>query len=373
MANEPQPCEPKFRTRVDKCSKSIEERLRSPVSAGCRAVETAKSAMRHGLIFFCALAIAAMFTPKAGGIAARFTPKAPALPSAPCGNLSGPPAQYEHVVWIWLENRSYADVIGNAGGPYFNLLAQKCGLARKFYNETHRSWRNYMVATSGAWYTDGLTRKRSLFEQVQDAGKSWKVYAQTMPSNCYLSDWYGLYERDYNAPTYYTALRDTTCPLYDLPMGTTTRGALTGDIQANTLPNYSQILPDNCSNMHHDCNGGDNTAAVADGDAFLQTWIPAIASTPDYQSGRTIIFVTFDEGRPYLNSGENCLAVLDESCHIPTLVISPYSSGQNSDHFFSHYALLNTSESLLGLPCLRLACSTDPFYGADSMRIYFGI
>ena len=299
-----------------------------------------------------------------------FTGRAHALPPAPCNTLSSPPATYKHVVWIWLENRSYSNVIGNGSAPYFNRLAKRCGSATNFYNETHRSWRNYMVATNGVLFSDGQTSKYNIFQQLQAVGKSWKVYAQSMPSNCYVGN-SGAYEQDHNAPTYYTAIA-STCAVYDVPMGTTTSGALFSDLHANTLPTYSQILPDNCSSMHHDCSGGDDNAAVADGDRWLQTWIPKIAATADYTSGKTVVFVTFDEGRPYLNSGENCLQVKDESCHIPTLVLSPYGRGQKVSHFFSHYALLHTTETLLGLPCLQLACSTDPFYGADLMRSYFG-
>jgi phosphatidylinositol-3-phosphatase len=298
--------------------------------------------------------------------------EAKALPAAPCGTLSSPPpATYKHVIWIWFENRSYGDVIGNPNAPYFNLLATNCGSAVNFYSETHRSWRNYMVATSGAWYTEGLTKKYSLFEQVLQAGLTWRVYAQTMPSNCYIENYYS-YDRDHNAAAHYTKMRNA-CNLYDIPMGGPSRGALATDARANALASYVQVIPNNCNNMHHDCNGGDREAATAAGDLWLQTWIPLLAATSDYQLGQTVIFITFDEGRPYTNSGENCLEVRSEDCHIPALVSSRYGKGQQVTDFFSHFGLLRTTEELLGLPCLRLACSSEPFYGAGSMRAAFGI
>jgi phospholipase C len=289
-----------------------------------------------------------------------------------CGGLATPPpATYRHVVWIWFENRSYRDIVGNPNAPYFNQLASSCGSATSFYNETHRSWRNYMVATNGTWYTDGQTTRYNLFQQLQAAGATWKVYAQSMPFNCDPNN-YGAYDRDHNAAVFYPAIA-STCSANDVPMGNTTAGQLLSDLQANALPRYSQILPDNCRNMHHDCNGGDSTAAIAAGDRFLQTWIPRIVATPDYRAGQTVVFITFDEGRPYLSTGENCLSTKDDSRHIPTLVVSAYGRGQSVGSFSSHYALLHTTETLLGLPCLQLACSADPFYGAGLMRSFFGI
>jgi Phosphoesterase family len=327
------------------------------------AIRGAKVSCRVTRIFVVLVATAAFFAT---------TLDADALPASPCATMSSaPPVTYKHAIWIWFENRSYGDVIGDPNAPYFNSLARRCGSAVNFYNETHRSWRNYMVATSGAWYTDGLTKKYSLFEQILAAGRTWKVYAQTMPSNCYPDSIYS-YDRDHNAPVHYSNMR-SACSLYDVPMGGLSKGALAVDARANGLANYVQVLPNNCSNMHHDCNGGDREAATAAGDLWLQSWIPLLAATPDYQSGQTVIFITFDEGRPYTSSGKDCLTVRGEDCHIPTLVVSPYGRGQQPTVFFSHYGLLHTTEELLGLSCLGLACSSDPFYGAGSMRAAFGI
>ena len=52
-----------------------------------------------------------------------------AAASGPCGTTTAPHA-YQHVIWIWMENRSFGDIIGNKSqAPYINSLAASCGLA----------------------------------------------------------------------------------------------------------------------------------------------------------------------------------------------------------------------------------------------------
>src|SRR5437016_2836591 len=39
-----------------------------------------------------------------------------------CGSGAAPPVLYDHVVWIWMENKSYGEVIGNPVAPYETTL-----------------------------------------------------------------------------------------------------------------------------------------------------------------------------------------------------------------------------------------------------------
>jgi hypothetical protein len=75
------------------------------------------------------------------------TPAAAA--SGPCGTSTATPA-YQHVIWIWMENHSLGDIIGNTSqAPYINTLAGECGLATNYHNLSHPSLPNYVGATSG--------------------------------------------------------------------------------------------------------------------------------------------------------------------------------------------------------------------------------
>src|SRR5436853_5596916 len=74
---------------------------------------------------------------------------------APCGR-GGSAAQYTRVIWIWMENRSYSQVLGPSGGaPRLASYARRCGVATSYYAITHPSLPNYLAAVSGS--TGGIT------------------------------------------------------------------------------------------------------------------------------------------------------------------------------------------------------------------------
>src|SRR3954452_9082841 len=74
--------------------------------------------------------------------------------SAPCGWRTS--TTYRHVIWIWMENRTYQSVLGNSSeAPNLSSYAAKCGLATNYQAITHPSLPNYLAATSGS--TGGVT------------------------------------------------------------------------------------------------------------------------------------------------------------------------------------------------------------------------
>ena len=280
-----------------------------------------------------------------------------------CGAASTatPPATYSHVIWIWMENRSYGTIIGPPGStaagksPFVNgALVHDCGLATNYHNVSHPSLPNYIAATSGS--TQGLQHDTlhhytvtSLFDQVQQAGLEWRSYNESMPQNCDPLD-ADPYAADHNPALDYTGLTDT-CPLWDVPLGDATTGALATDLANGTLASFSFVIPNGCNSSE--------SCPVATGDAWLAAWLPLIVSSPEFQSGTTAVFLTWDEGQNG-TAGEDCLANLtDESCHVPLVVITPYTvAGTQSATQFTHYSLLGTTEQLLGLSLLGSAA--DP-------------
>ncbi|MGH3010093.1 MAG: alkaline phosphatase family protein [Gaiellaceae bacterium] len=262
----------------------------------------------------------------------------------PCGWRAKPPARWRHVVWIWMENESYDQVIGKASGRYLTQLAHVCGVATNYAAVSHPSLPNYIAATSGS--TWGIAdddppaahpiARPSIFSQVSAAGLSWRSYEESMPSNCALSS-AGLYAVKHNPAAYYTGLR-AQCGRWDVPMGTLSSGLLASALRRGRLPSFAFVTPNLCDDMH-DC-------SIATGDAWLRRWISAIITSESYRSGTTAIFITFDEG-----SGSN---------HVATLVVAPSTpSGTRSSTPFNHYSLLKTTEQLLGVRG-RLAHAGDP-------------
>jgi hypothetical protein len=278
----------------------------------------------------------------------------PAPGGAACGTAAAPPAGgWEHVVWIVFENKGYGDVIGSQNAPYINSLASQCGLATNFYAETHPSLPNYIAMTSGS--TQGVADDGdpashpldvpSIFSQLGTGG--WRSLEESMPSNCYLSS-SGLYAVRHNPAAYYTNVR-SDCAAYDVP--------LTGppDLSAR----FTFVTPNLCNDMHSCSTQSDTATETATGDTWLSTFLPEVLASPEYASGTTAVFITWDE--------DDYESV--DSQHIATLVVAPSTpAGTASATRFDHYSLLRTTEEMLGLQTFLGAASTAP-----SMRGAFGL
>ncbi len=299
------------------------------------------------------------------------TPAVTASATTPCvGSAASRPSQYDHVLWIWFENKSYAQIVGSAKAPYINKVRAQCGLATNYHNITHPSLPNYLAATSGG--TNGTTSDcgpaacpdpdPSLFGQLRAAGRSWKTYAESMPANCRLTD-ANPYIVHHNPATYFTKDR-TDCQAHDVPMGTTAAGALRSDLTGPSagLPEFGFLVPNICNDMH--------SCPVSTGDRWLQGWLPVILSSPAYAAGRTAVIITWDEGKGG-TAGENCAGQpSDPSCRVATIVVAPsVPAGRQVATHYDHYSLLKTTEQLLGLSGY-LHHAGDA--GRTSMRTGFG-
>jgi hypothetical protein len=138
------------------------------------------------------------------------------------------------------------------------------------------------------------------------------------------------------------------CSGWDVPLGTTTAGALHSDLQAG-LPAYSFVTPNACDDMHG--NSVCPTQRMQRGDDWLRTWIPLITGAADFREGRLLVVITWDEGSRKSN-------------HIPTLVLGRTLHGGQSDQLFTHCSTLRTTEDVLGLPALGCAKTATSFaYG----------
>jgi hypothetical protein len=241
-----------------------------------------------------------------------------------CGAAATPPATYDHVVWIVLENHAYSQIVGSPSAPYLNRLARSCGLATRFSAEAHPSLPNYIAMTSGS--PQGISDDRgpsahrlaaaSIFSQLGSRG--WRSLEEAMPSPCALGST-GQYAVSHNPAAYYATVRGA-CRADDVP--------LTGT--PNLATRFTFVTPNLCHDMH-DC-------SVATGDAWLKGFVPKVLASRQYRAGRTAVFVTWDEDG---GSGAN---------HVATLVLAPsVKPGTRAGAAYDHYSLLRTTEQLLGL------------------------
>ena len=267
-----------------------------------------------------------------------------------------------------MENHSYDEIIGPAGSsaagnaPYTNSLANACGLATNYHNVTHPSLPNYLSSVAGT--TSGVQSDcapadcpqttPTLFGQLDSVHRSWRGYDESMPTNCDTES-VGNYAAKHNPAVYYPAL-SSVCAASDVPMGSTS-GAFATALTSGALPAFSFVTPDICDDTH-DC-------PIATGDHWLSTWVPRIVGSPAYRDGEVVLFITWDEGSGDSTSG--CATNTTASdCHVATLVVSPSTpAGSRSGVLFNHYALLRTTEQLLGLGFLGAAAQ------ATSMRTAF--
>jgi hypothetical protein len=268
----------------------------------------------------------------------------PSVPTAgPCGTALTPPATYDHVVWVLMENHSYSEIIGSSSAPYINQLARQCGSATSFTAETHPSLPNYIAMTSGS--TQGITDDNdpsshplnvpSIFSQLGAGG--WRSLEESMPSNCYLTN-SGQYAVRHNPAAYYTNIR-TDCGANDVPL------ASTPDVSAR----FTFVTPNVCSDMH--------SCSISTGDSWLSSFLPKVFSSAAYQAGRTAVFLTWDEDDS------------SQSNRIPTLVVAPsVVPATSSGTAFTHYSMLRTTEELLGLGSFLGNAAT-----ATSMRSAFNL
>ena len=287
------------------------------------------------------------------------TPKASAA-TGPCGTLALGSTHYTHVIWVWMENHSYGDIIGSTQAPYINSLASGCGLATNYHNISHPSLPNYMAGTAGLslseiqkFTSDCNPSKRcsssapSIFSQAP----SWKAYEESMPSNCSKKN-AGEYAVRHNPPPYFTTLAG--CSTFDVAYP-----QLAADLSANALPAFSFVTPNLIDDMH------DGT--IPDGDNWLAANLPTIFNSTAYQSGTVAVFVTWDEGEG--GSSNDCATnTTDIGCHVATIVASPSTApGTLSGTLFNHYSLLLSTEQLLGLPALDQAATANSMVSAFNL------
>jgi hypothetical protein len=271
------------------------------------------------------------------------TVAAGSLAAAPCGRRAADTGGYTHVIWIWMENHRWSEVVGDpSAAPYTATLATQCGTATDYATVGAPSLPNYVGATSGS--TQGIADDGSppehrlvsdnLFRQVRTAGLVERSYEEAMSSPCQQNP-SGRYAVKHNPAAYYTGGTDSAaCQTDDVPFP-----ALTADLAAGRLPSFAFVTPDLCDDTH-DC-------GVRTGDAWLARWLPPILSSPAYATGTLAVFVVWDEYTPLPN------VFVAPSVPVGTVVAIPVD----------HFSLLRTTEELLGLPLLGQATSAPSLRG----------
>jgi hypothetical protein len=142
-------------------------------------------------------------------------------------------------------------------------------------------------------------------------------------------------------------------------------------------PRFSFITPNLCNDGHDfPCtNQPGGASALADVDAFLETWVPKITGSPAFRKNG-LLEIIFDEASS--SEAESCCEEMPGpgsplpgvtgpgGGRVGAILISPLiKPGTVSSSPYNHYSSLASWENLLGLPRLADAASVPSTFGED--------
>jgi phosphatidylinositol-3-phosphatase len=274
------------------------------------------------------------------------------------GGVTSGSAQFSHVLVLVEENHSYSSVIGNANMPYLNNLASTYGLATQYYADAHPSLPNYFELTVGEGTSitlldgdsySGTVTQDNVVRALTAAGKTWKCYAEALPSTGYLGGDTGEYVRRHNPFTYLSDVQNSSSQAANIVQFP----QFASDLANGTLPNYSFIVPD-LNNDAHECPAGMSTCTddqkLAQADLWLSTNIDPLIKSSVFQN--SLLVVVFDEG--------DITDLQNFGGHVAAVVVSPQivSPGYQSKTQFEHASTLRLMLEGLGVTDLPGAAAT---------------
>lgn len=336
---------------------------------------------------------------------------------------------FKHIFVIMMENHSTDEIIGNtADAPFTNWLASQSAVATNYYGVTHPSLPNYLAAISGdfqhIWddcaagatvtcapeefgptsgYTNGqewltpaeiaqatntahMFSDRTIVDQLEAHGKTWKAYMQALPNTGYTGEYFPyttvngqtvpikLYAQKHDPFMYFADIRNNPERMEKIVPYT----RFGQDLESGNVPSFVWISPDQCHDMHGVSSSnaqflnnpgcafpasGLDHSVIKLGDNYLRNAVNEITESSVWRTQKSALVVMWDEND--YSSANGC-------CHSPTGVNGVVLGGSNapamvltsrdSEHFvdsttpYNHYSLLATIEQLWGFGCLENAC-----------------
>lgn len=277
------------------------------------------------------------------------------------GGVSNIP-QFSHVFVVVEENHSYSDVIGNSNMPYLNGLATANGLATQYYADAHPSLPNYLELTVGEGLSitglqgdsyNGVVTQDNVVRALTNAGKSWKCYAESLPSQGYVGTDSGNYVRRHNPFSYFSDVQNSATQAANIVQFP----QLATDMSNSALPSYGFIIPD-VTNDAHNCPGGMSTCTsdqmLAAADQWLSKNIAPLLASPAFQN--SLLIILFDES--------DFTDIQNGGGHVPfVLAGSRVKSGYQSTTTYQHDSTLRLMMEGLGVSDLPGGAASAPDMG----------
>ncbi|MGI9124210.1 MAG: alkaline phosphatase family protein, partial [Mycobacterium sp.] len=292
------------------------------------------------------------------------------------------------VYMVYMENKGYSSIVGSPNAPFLNSLINAYGFADNYYALTHGSLPNYYPIVGGTDFnityncaSPCIDATTTLVSNIDDAGKTWRSYAQSLEQGSSPLESSGDYAVDETPFPAFTSIANDPAyaaahivPLEQMAI----------DLQsAATAPDFAWFA------ANEDFNGEGpvdfpwgmlkfafsqitpghqyNVPAL---DQFLSENVPTILNSNAWKSDESsVLVVTFDE-----DNNNTSLGFGNEGNHVVTVVIpnqAAIDAGMKAGHFvatdhYNHYSLLRMIEDSLGLPTLtdndKYAASMNEFW-----------
>ncbi len=270
------------------------------------------------------------------------------------GGGSAVPAT-QTVFVVVLENKNYSDVINSPSMPYFSSLIKWGALATNYYADVHPSIGNYFMLTTGNIETtddgfSGVISDNNLARAAKAAGKTWKVYAESIPSQGYLGGDQWPYLRRHNPFSFFSDMQSDPSQAGNIvPLS-----QLSSDLGSGNLPNVAFIIP----NAVHDAHSCDQSGSpcdiqteLADADGFLSSVLPGLLNSTSFKNSG-LLAITFDESAVDNTHGGGQVVAF--------FIGSNVKQGYQSTSLYQHENLLRTLCSAAGIQPMGNASAAGP-------------
>jgi hypothetical protein len=265
-----------------------------------------------------------------------------------CGSFTA-----KHVVLVVEENHGYKSAYESDQMPYLKQLAADHGVAVNYYANVHPSIGNYFMMTTGRVVTtndnfSGAVPYDNIVRQLMAAKKTWRAYAESLPSVGYIGgDASGGYVKRHVPMAYFTDVRNDHEQRKNLvPF----KPQFADDLSKHQLPDFSFVIP----NLDNDAHGLLGNGSLSKANDWLKRNIdPLVTDAQFRQDG--ILIITFDEAEDSDKA--------EGGGHIVTVIVSPkVVPGTKDETFYKHESLLWTVEEALGLPKLGLGAGMNAMF-----------